>query len=86
MSATRTQVYLTEEQRRRIDEIRQREGISLAAVVRRALDEFFARPAPAEDVEAALRETFGAVPDAEAPRREDWNRRWSRVSRGRSDG
>lgn len=78
MAAMRTQVYLTEEQRQRIDDFRCGEGVSMAEVARRALDDFF--PRPARDLEVALRETFGAVPDAEAPPRDEWNRRWNRVS------
>ena len=72
MASTRTQVYLTEEQRRRIDTLTQAEGITLAEVVRRALDDYFKRQSA--DVEAALSATFGAAPDASAPNRDEWNR------------
>ena len=72
MSSTRTQVYLTEEQRQRIDTLTQAEGITLAEVVRRALDDYFKRQS--SDVEAALAVTFGAVPDASAPSRDEWDR------------
>ncbi len=40
MPATRTQVYLTEEQRQRIDALAEAEGITMAEVVRRALDAY----------------------------------------------
>lgn len=72
MSATRTQLYLTEEQRRRIDEITRAEGTTLAEVVRRALDAYLekARPDPAE----ALASTFGADPGAAYPDRDEWDR------------
>ena len=72
MSSTRTQVYLTEEQRRRIDTLRRAEGITLAEVVRRALDDFFERQT--SDVDVALSTTFGAAPDAVAPSRDEWER------------
>jgi len=71
MSATRTQVYLTEQQRRLIDEIVQSEGVSLAEVIRRALDVYLntdRNPAP------ALAATFGADPKAHAPDRRGWDR------------
>ena len=72
MSSTRTQVYLTEAQRERIDTLTQAEGITLAEVVRRALDDYLERQSA--DVEAALSATFGAVPDAAAPNRDEWER------------
>ena len=72
MSSTRTQVYLTEEQRRRIDTLRRAEGVTLAEVVRRALDDYFKRQT--SDVETALSATFGAAPDAAAPDRNEWDR------------
>ena len=79
-AATRTQVYLTAEQRRQIDELRARDGRSLAAVVRNALDEYLAthgREAAARDLaqrQHALDETFGSMPDFPYPDRSDWDR------------
>jgi Ribbon-helix-helix protein, copG family len=72
MSATRTQIYLTESQRRRIDEIVEAEGLTLAEVVRRALDEYLESAGP--DADTALSSTFGAVPDASTPNRDEWVR------------
>ena len=71
MSATRTQIYLTEEQRQRIDRVTASEGIPMAEVIRRALDEYLGKEG---DAAAALNSTFGAAPDASAPSREDWRR------------
>ncbi len=71
MSATRTQVYLTEHQRRMIDEIAQAEGVSLAEVVRRALDAYLQAE---RDAAAELASTFGADPNAAEPSRDDWDR------------
>lgn len=71
MSATRTQIYLTEEQRARIDEVSAAEGIPMAEVVRRALDQYLGQ---AVDTAEVLRSTFGAAPDAEAPSRDEWQR------------
>ncbi len=71
MAATRTQVYLTEDQRRRIDDIAKAEGISLAEVVRRALDSYLNAE---RDAAVVLAATFGADPDARAPNRDEWDR------------
>jgi hypothetical protein len=72
MPATRTQIYLTKQQRARLDEIRRREGRSLAELVREAVDEYLENSAPS--VPDALRETAGALPDLEVPPREEWDR------------
>jgi predicted DNA-binding protein len=72
MSATRTQVYLTDEQRRRIDELARADGVTLAEVVRRALDRYLADELP--DASEALESTFGIDPDATAPDRGEWDR------------
>jgi Ribbon-helix-helix protein, copG family len=71
MSATRTQIYLTEEQRRRIDDIAASEGVPMAEVVRRALDAYTANEI---DADAVLARTYGAQPDAEVPSRQTWKR------------
>jgi hypothetical protein len=71
MSATRTQVYLTEDQRRMIDEIARAEGVTLAEVVRRALDAYLNAE---RDAAAALASTFGADPEARSPSRDEWDR------------
>jgi hypothetical protein len=71
MSAIRTQIYLTEEQRRRIDAMAAGEGVTMAEVIRRALDAFLAADA---DSDTALSATFGADPEATGPSRDDWER------------
>ena len=71
MSATRTQIYLTEEQRTRIDKMSEAEGIPMAEVVRRALDQYLGADVDAAE---ALRSTFGAAPDAASPSRDEWQR------------
>ena len=64
MSATRTQIYLRASQRRRLDEIADSRGASLASVVREAVELYIAQ-APV-DPTTALESTFGAAPDAQA--------------------
>jgi predicted DNA-binding protein len=71
MSATRTQIYLTEEQRRRIDEIAEADGLTMAEVIRRALDAYLPE---SPDPTPVLAATFGADPDAAAPARDEWDR------------
>ncbi len=72
MPATRTQVYLTAEQRARLDELRRRDGRPLAALVREAIDSYLEDLRP--DVDEALRETAAALPNLEVPGREEWDR------------
>jgi len=71
MSATRTQVYFTEEQRRSLDALAKREGKTLAAVVREAVDAYIA---PAADLDVVLDETFGSMRELEVPARGEWDR------------
>jgi predicted transcriptional regulator len=71
MSATRTQVYLTEEQRRKIDQLADSEGVPMAVIIRRALDDYLTGDA---DAGTALTATFGAAPAATAPSRDEWQR------------
>lgn len=72
MSATRTQVYLTDEQRQRIDALADAEGVTMAEIVRRALDAYLNDKHP--DPVLALAATFGANPEATVPSRDEWDR------------
>jgi hypothetical protein len=92
MAATRTQIYLTAEQRRQIDELRARDGRTLAQFVREALDEYLAthgREAAEREraqTQRVLDETFGIAPDFAVPTREEWDRfdlDWNRIERSR---
>jgi len=67
----RTQVYLTDQQRQRIDELAESEGVTMAEIIRRALDGFLDEQ---PDPHAALAATFGAAPDATVPSRDEWDR------------
>ena len=71
MSSTRTQIYLTVDQRRRIDRVAEALGLTMAEVVRRAVDEYLDNE---PDAELALTATFGAAPEADVPSRDDWQR------------
>jgi len=78
--STRTQVYLTQEQRDRIEALRAHDGRTLAEVIRTALDEYLATHGrEAEELRRAERqrvfdETFGIAPDFPYPDRGDWDR------------
>jgi predicted DNA-binding protein len=71
MSATRTQIYFTDEQRSRIDSAASSKGITMAELVRRAIDDYLGDEI---DPTEALSATFGAAPDTSAPSRDDWAR------------
>ncbi len=72
MSAIRTQVYLTAEQRERIDQLADRDGMTMAEVVRRALDHYF--DDASVDQDGALDETFGSDRNVSPPVRDEWLR------------
>lgn len=65
-----TEIYLTEEQRRRLDSLRRSRGESLAELIRVAVDDFLDREGLGPD--ASLEQTFGVVPDAAVPDRGEW--------------
>jgi ribbon-helix-helix protein len=60
MPATRTQIYLTDEQRRRLDARSRRTGATLARMIREAVDAYL-----------ILDDTFGSLPELELASRED---------------
>jgi hypothetical protein len=72
MSAIRTQVYFTAEQRERLDALAKRDDKTLAAVVREAVDAYVAGAGP--DADAALDVAFGSIPDLEVAGRDGWDR------------
>jgi hypothetical protein len=72
MSSTRTQIYLTSDQRAGLDEVARREGRSLADVIREAVDAYLIDAGPG--AHQALDETFGALPGLEVPSRDEWDR------------
>ena len=71
MAATRTQIYLTAEQRRRLDERGRSNGLGLAEMIRDAVDAYLGDEA---DLMPALDETFGALPALAVPGRDWWGR------------
>ena len=72
MSCRRTQIYLTDDQRRRLDARGRRTGAPMARLIREAVDVYLADDG--SDLQAALDETFGALPELELPSRDEWER------------
>ncbi len=72
MSSTRTQIYLTDDQRRRLDARGRRVGAPMARMIREAVDVYLADDGP--DPDAALDDAFGSLPDLELPNRDEWDR------------
>jgi hypothetical protein len=72
MAARRTQIYLTADQRKRLDERRRRERRTLAELVREAVDVYLADRSV--DPATGLDSTFGALPKLEVPSRDEWDR------------
>jgi hypothetical protein len=62
---------MSDAQRELIDQIAESEGVSMAEVVRRALDAYLSRDL---DPVTALQATFGAAPDFDVPSRDEWSR------------
>ncbi len=72
MPSIRTQIYLTDDQRRELDARGRRTGAPMARLIREAVDAYLADDRP--DADAVLDETFGALPDLELPSRDEWDR------------
>lgn len=74
MAATRTQIYLTKEQRAKLDALGKREKKTLAQLIREAVDRYLETEPNAAERDRILAETFGAIPDLEVPPRSEWDR------------
>jgi Ribbon-helix-helix domain len=70
MPSTRTQIYLTDDQRRRLNARGRRTGAPMARLIREAVDAYLADDR--RDTDAALDETFGTLPDLSLPSRDEW--------------
>jgi hypothetical protein len=70
---------MSDEQRRLIDELRRREGKTLAQVVRDALDAYLSQAGA--DSGEALSRSFGVAPKFGIPERNEWQKR-ERTRRG----
>lgn len=70
--SVRTQIYLTVEQRRRLAELGRRQGTTMAALIRQAVDQLLTEEGP--DPATALKSTFATIPELEVPDRDEWDR------------
>jgi predicted transcriptional regulator len=71
----RTQIYLDDEQEARLDRRARATGVTRSALIRAAVDAFLASDKPLNEVDDALGETAGALPNLEVPSRDEWARR-----------
>ncbi|RBY74328.1 hypothetical protein DQ238_22395 [Geodermatophilus sp. TF02-6] len=76
MSVTRTQVYLTAEQRAGLDERARVERKTMAHVIRDAVDTYLAADVDGAERERLLADTFGSCPGLgeRVPSRDEWDR------------
>lgn len=65
-------MYLSAEQRLAVDQAAEAEGVTMAEIIRRALDVYLSEVAP--DPQEALQRTFGAAPKAASVDRDEWDR------------
>jgi hypothetical protein len=72
MPNTRTQIYLTDDQRRRLDARGRTTGAPMARLIREAVEAYLVDDKV--DIEAALDETFGTLPELALPSRDEWDR------------
>jgi predicted DNA-binding protein len=69
----RTQIYLDEEQDRRLAKRSRTTGRTKSEIIREALQRFLSREPQTSDLELNLKRTAGALPEIEAPDRDEWN-------------
>lgn len=69
----RTQIYLDEDQDRRLARRSRTTGKTKSELIREAIQRFLSREALPSDFEHGLRETAGALPDIQTPSRDEWN-------------
>ena len=70
----RTQIYLEEDQDRRLQARAKTEGTTKSAVIRQAIDEFLRRRSQRDELRSHLDATLGSIPGIEVPSRDEWDR------------
>lgn len=70
----RTQIYLDDEQDRRLRKRARATGRTKSALIRDAIDGLLSRETTPSELEMALEETAGSVPGITVPERAEWDR------------
>ena len=70
----RTQIYLDDEQDRRLENRARATGRTKSALIREAIDRLLSRERAPSELEKALDETAGALPDITLVDRAEWER------------
>jgi predicted DNA-binding protein len=70
----RTQIYLDDDQDRRLERRARATGTSRSALIREAIDRFLRRERDPSMLEDALNETVGALKGITTPSRDEWDR------------
>lgn len=70
----RTQIYLEDDQDRRLQARAKNEGTTKSAVIRQAIDEFLRRRSRRDELRSHLDATLGSIPGIEVPSRDEWDR------------
>jgi hypothetical protein len=70
----RTQIYLDEEQDRKLERRARAAGVTKSSLIRAAVESFLVRDGDPGDLQQALSETAGALPDLDIPSRNEWDR------------
>jgi predicted transcriptional regulator len=70
----RTQIYLDDDQVRRLQARARAEGTTRSAVIREAIDQFLKGRSRRADLRAHLDATFGSIPGITVPSRDEWDR------------
>jgi predicted transcriptional regulator len=70
----RTQIYLDEDQDRRLRARARADGTTKSAVIREAIDQFLKCRSRRADLQVHLDETFGSMRGIEVPSRDEWDR------------
>jgi Arc/MetJ-type ribon-helix-helix transcriptional regulator len=70
----RTQIYLDEEQDRRLAARARADGTTKSALIREAIDLLLKRRSRRADLQAHLDRSFGSLQGIEVPSRDEWDR------------
>jgi len=70
----RTQIYLDDDQDRRLAARARADGTTKSALIRAAIDQFLTRRSRRAHLQAHLDATFGSLRGIEVPSRDEWDR------------